>query len=227
MLIQKVSHIHNIRLGGNKRRGHVIHIILNAKKQIFLILFRQIGTGHHLIGEAHALSVAQNATGNDLTHGIITLQFHYFKDDQAVIDHNLVANAQIIDQAFVVYGNLGLISFDLIGGKSKGVTVFYFNLTFCESTNPVLRTLGIKHHGNGKIQLIADLFDQIHLFLLFRMSTMRKIQTSNIHARQAHLSQNLFILAGRANGADDLCLAHFIYLLIFFSFYMIHLSFVN
>ena len=80
--------------------------------------------------------------------------------------------------------------------------------TICEGLDAVLGALGIQQDGQGLAGLLADALDQSDLLLMLGMSAVREVQAGNIHAGQYHLSQNFFVLAGRADGADNFGFTH-------------------
>ena len=82
------------------------------------------------------------------------------------------------------------------------------DLAVFEGADPVLGALGIQQDGNGQIQLLTDLFDEVNLLLLLLMGAVGKIQPGHIHTGQAHFFQSLLVLGGGANGADNLGFPH-------------------
>ena len=208
VFVQEIAHIQHILLGGNKGRGHKVHIVLDAPQQVLLVRLGQEGAGHHLIGKGHALAVAEVAAHHTYAVGVAALQLLYLKNHQAVVDQHPVAYGQILNQALVIDGDPGLVALHLIHGEGKFVTGVYMDLAVFEGADPVLGALGIQQDGNGQIQLLTDLFDQVNLLLLLLMGAVGKIQPGHIHTGQAHFFQSLLVLGGGANGADNLGFPH-------------------
>ena len=77
-----------------------------------------------------------------------------------------------------------------------------------KGADAVLRALCVQQDGNGLLQLLPNLFDQVHFHLLLLMGAMGEIQAGNIHAGLDHAGEDLLIGTGRADGADDLCTLH-------------------
>ena len=208
VFIQERPQILHIPAVGNKGSRHEVHSIPDAKQQVFLILLAEEVVSQHPVGEIHTLPVRQIAPCQDPAPGIAALQLLHPENDQAVVDHDGVAHLQVLYEALIGDGNPGLISHHIVGGKGKHIPIVKGDPLICKGFDPVLRSLGVQHNGNGELQLLPDLPDQIDFLLMLLVRAMRKIQARHIHARQTHLSQGLLIFTGRPNGADDFRFPH-------------------
>ena len=205
---EEVLHILHILTGGHKGGGHEVHIVPDAEEQVRLVLLAEEGAGHEPVGEVHALPVGQVAAGQDLTDRVAALQGRDLEHHKAVVHQDPVPYGQVLNEALIGDGDPGLVALHILGGEGEGVAVVQVDLSVLEGLDPVLGALGVQHDGDGQAQLLPDLFDEVHLFLLLLMGAVGEIQPGHVHAGQAHLGQGLLVLAGRADGADDLCFAH-------------------
>ena len=155
--------------GGNEGGSHKIHPVFDAEQQVFLVLLGQIGTGHDLVGEAHALPVAHFSADHRAAVYVAALQFGYLKDHQSVADENPVAHIQILHKSLVVYADPGLVPFHIIRGEGKGIPLVHLHLSVPEGADPIFRSLGIQHNANGQIQLFPHLPDEVDFPLVLRM----------------------------------------------------------
>ena len=180
----------------------------NAKENIGLILLAQIRPGHDLIGERHALAVAEDTAHQTDAVNFRILDALHPELHHTVVHGNRIAGLQILVQILIVDAHQMLVTFHLPGGKGKIIPLCHGDLSCGKGTNPVLRALGIQHDGDGQAQLLANALNQFNLLFVLRIASVGEIQPGDVHACQTHLGQSLFVLAGRANGADNLCFTH-------------------
>ena len=89
--VQKRLNIQHVLSGGNKGCGNKVHPMPDTEQNIRLILLSQIGTGHDLLGEGHALAVAQLTADEALTDDIISPDLLHLKLHHTVIDGNHIS----------------------------------------------------------------------------------------------------------------------------------------
>ena len=85
-----------ILFGGNEGCSHEIDIVLDAHQDIRLVLLGKIRTGHDLIGEAHALAVAEGTANHGTAMDIRPLKGLYPEHHKAVIDQDLISHRKIL-----------------------------------------------------------------------------------------------------------------------------------
>ena len=140
--------------------------------------------------------------------GVAPRKLRDFKNHKAIVYQDPVSHVQVAHQAPVVDADPGLVPLHLVGGKGKGVSLLHLNFSRFESTDTVLRSLGIQHDADGQVQLLANLFNEVDLLFMLCVGAVGEIQPGNVHTCQTQLFQGLLVLAGGADGADDLRLAH-------------------
>ena len=84
--IQELTDVLHILGSGNEGSRHKINAVLDAEDDVFLILLGQVRTGHDLVGEGHALAVAEGTTHQALSDNVITHDFFNLEFHQTVID---------------------------------------------------------------------------------------------------------------------------------------------
>ena len=120
---QEALQFFHISLGGDKGGRHEIHLVLDAEEQILLVLLTEVGAGHDLIGEAHALTVGEHTAHQNLGDYIGALNTGDLTDHQAVIDQNPVTHGEVFGEFLIIDADPGLVTLHLIGGENKGVAL--------------------------------------------------------------------------------------------------------
>ena len=100
--VKEFTQIPGILRCGYERSRHKVHMIADAEQQIFLILFGKVRTGHDLIGETHALLVAEHAAGNHRADHIGIGQLSDGENHHAVVDSHLIAHRKISGKILIV-----------------------------------------------------------------------------------------------------------------------------
>ena len=113
-----------------------------------------------------------------------------------------------MDQSRVADGHTVLVTHNLLGGEGESVPLAEGDLPALEGADAVLRALGVQHDGDGQVELLPDLLDEIDLLLLLGMGTVGEVQAGHVNARLTHGRKDLLRLAGRADGTDNLCFSH-------------------
>ena len=65
-----------------------------------------------------------------------------------------------------------LVSYDIVGGKSKAVTGFERDGAMLKATDTVFRTLGVKHYGDRDAKLGTRLLYGVHHTLVVGVFTV-------------------------------------------------------
>ena len=211
--IQKFPENQDIIPCGNKRSRNEFNALFDTKENIGLILLTEEGLVQYLVGEVHALLVRQRPARHNGADSIVPGQLFYLEYHEAVIHQNAVTHLQVIDKSLVAYRYSLLRSLHLVCGKGKGISLLQLHLSILKCTDPVFRSFGIQHNGDGQVHVRPDLLDQIKFFFMLCVGTMGKIQSGQIHAGFKHFPERLFIIAGRSDGAHDLCFTHLFCLL--------------
>ena len=81
VFFQEVFQIHNVLFPGHKGGCHIVHLVLNAKEQIGLVLLAEIFLPENLSREAHALAVAEDAANHHAAMDVLRLQGFHLKDN--------------------------------------------------------------------------------------------------------------------------------------------------
>ena len=208
VFVQKGPQVFHILPGGDKGGRHKIHAVLNAEEQVLFILLAEEIVGQDAVGKIHAFPIGQVAAGHHPAQGVAALQLLHAENHQTVVDHDGVADLQIVDEALIGDGHPSLISDDILGGEGKHVAVLERDLFVFESFDAVFRPLGVEHDRNGQLQLLPNPLDQVDFLLVLLVRAVRKIEARDIHARQAHLRQGFLVFAGRPDGADNFRFPH-------------------
>ena len=180
----------------------------DSKEDIGFILFTQVGSGHNLVGERHALAVAENTAHQTLAVDIISGNVLHLKLNHTIVHSNNITGLQILVQRLVIHANPSFIAVHLVCGKRKVCAFRNGNLAGGEGSDAIFRTFCVQHNCNRQPQLLPDLLNQFNLFFMLFMGAVGKIQPRNVHAGKAHLCQCLLIFTGRTNGANYFRLSH-------------------
>ena len=91
VLVQELTDILNVLGSGNKGGRHKVHTVLDTENDVFLILLGKVRTGHDLVGEGHALAVAEDTALEALCDDIIAHDFFHLELHHTVIDGQHIA----------------------------------------------------------------------------------------------------------------------------------------
>ena len=208
VFVQQLADVQNVLLRGDEGRGHIVHAVGDAEQNIRSVLLGNVGAGHDLVGEGHALAVAERAACQTFAVDFGALNAFHFKPDDAVVHRYSVAGLQVLVEILIIDADLRLVPCHVLRGKGEAVPRFHFHLTGSKCSDAVLRAFGVQHDGDGQPQLLTYPLDQLDFPLVFGMGAVGKVQPRNIHAGKAHLGQRFLVFTGGADGTDDFCFAH-------------------
>ena len=214
-----VVHVDQVLLAGNEGAGNKVHAVLDAERDIRLILIRQVLLLHDLAGEAHALAVGKLAAANHAAMNILALDLLYAEGQKAVIEQNGITGNKLMHKLCIADRHDAFVSLHLVCRKGKALTLDQGHATVFKGLDTVLGTLGVQHDGNGHIQLGSYLLDAVNSFLMILVGIMGKIQSGYVHARLAKSAQGIFALSGRSYGTNNFCFAHISLQIIFCVYY--------
>ena len=67
-----------------------------------------------------------------------------------------------------------------------------------------LGAFGVEQDAHGNAQLARDALHALHAHVVLLMAAVGEIEAGDVHAREDHLAQRLFVITSRAHGAYDL-----------------------
>ena len=197
-----------ILAAGDEGTGDEVHVVFHAEADVLLVLLAEVGLLEHLAGEAHALAVGQFAAGHDLAADLRIGTLEHPEDHQAVVDQHRVADFQFLGEVLVGDGDALAVAEDVFGGKGEMLALVEHDAAVREAAGAVFGALGVQHDGDGHVQLLAHALDELDLFQMFLVRAVGEVEPRHVHARHTHLGKRIFIVTGRADGADDLCFSH-------------------
>ena len=94
----------------------------------------------------------------------------------------------------------------IISNNFYNTTLFNFNnFIIFNKTSSNFRPFSIKQNCNRNIKFIRNTFYTIHgLFVPF-ISSVRKVEPSNIHPFTNHFANHIIIITSRPNGTHNFC----------------------
>ena len=209
-LLDIVLHIDKILLAGYEGAGDVVNTILKTELNIALVGIGKVLLLHYLAGEGHTLSVGKLAAVNNTASDIRTAYLLYSEGKQTVVEKDGVTGQKLLGKSLVADADALCIADNILGGEGEGCTVGQVYLTALKGAYSVLGALGIKQDCNGQTELLPYLLYRIYSYKVILVSSVRKVESGNIHSRTAKSSEHLLALAGGADGANDLCFTHII-----------------
>ena len=142
---------------GDKGRGHVIHIHVDAEQQVILVLLAEVFGVQNLVGKAHALVVADDPADDHLAGGVGVIPLHDLDGHQAVVDEDGVANLQPLEHSGTGDGHLMNVPHHRFSGQGEGLSSHQLHLFFPKGADAELRPLGVQHEGDRLIQFLSHL----------------------------------------------------------------------
>ncbi len=206
--VQELPDVYKVLPAGHEGAGHVVHAVLDAEQQIGLVKLRQVDLVQDLAGEGHALAVGQLAAHRHAAADLAVYDLHHVQRQQAVGQQHAVAGFQVVGQALVVDGHAGLVAGHVVHAQREHLALLQRDLAVLEGLDAVFRALGVQHDGDGLIQALPHLLDVGDLLGVLLVGAVGEVDAGHVHARLHHRREGLGRLAGGADGADDLGLAH-------------------
>ena len=188
-----------------KRSG--VEVFLDSNK-IGFVLLAEVGLLEDLVRKAHALPVRELAADLDTAVDVLALDAEHLKDDEAVVDEDLVARVHFLREALVADADDALVALNVAGGEREGVAVVQRDLPVPEGADAVFRAFRVEQDGDWEAQLFPDGADHVELCFLLLMRPVGKVQPRDVHAGKAHLGQRFLVFTGGTDGTDDFCFAH-------------------
>ena len=205
---KEVLEVKHVLLAGDEGGRDEVDAVLDAEQQIGLILLAEIGLLEDLVRETHALPVGQFAADLDTAMDVLALDAEHLKDDEAVVDEDLVARVHFLREALVADADDALVALNVAGGEREGVAVVQRDLPVSERADAVFRAFRVEQDGDWEAQLFPDGADHVELCFLLLMRPVGKVQPRDVHACAAHVGEYGAVAAGRADGTYDLGFSH-------------------
>jgi hypothetical protein len=192
-------------------RSHVVHVVLGGEDQVFLVLEAhgpelQIG-----VGKVHALPAAQGASPFYLADHPVSLDGRDDQADAAVIDQDRVPRShgpgelriRRRDPGAVVA--VGIASFGMEDEVLAGLQIDQAVLDLSDAD---LDAPGIEHRGHHPTGARNGAGEPIEPRPMLLGRAVREVKPSHVHAGLDHGREDGRIVAGGAQGRDDLGLAN-------------------
>jgi hypothetical protein len=190
------------------KRGDKVYVIFQTEGEVLLVLLAEIHLLEHLVGEAHALSVGDDAACDHGTDNVPLGDLFYVENQKAVVYKNPVAHLDIIGEALIAYGNPGIVALYIVYGEGEGVALVDSLFYVFKHADAVLRALGVQQDGDGHIQLFTDLLYHLDPFFMLLIIAVRKVESRHVHTRKAKSLDSLLVGACGTYCTNDLGFTH-------------------
>ncbi len=127
---------------------------------------------------------------------------------QAVVDQNTRTASHVLWQLFIRNGTSLFVAHAFLGKQGIGLAGLEGNLGRVKLTGADFRTFGIAQQGDGKTQVLPQLFDHIRPCLMRRVVAMGKIETRHVHSGKHQLLHDIAVVSGRTHGTDNFRFTH-------------------
>ena len=198
VIIEELAHVNDVLGGAHKGGGDEIHVMFDAKEQVALVLFAQIGHGQMHAGDVDALARGNFAAADNAAVNIGIRRILDQQVDAAVVDEDGIAFLELGRECGIgdradgaAAGNGAGSEGEITAGLHLSAAVFHF-------AQADFGTFGIEQDGGGNTQTIAHAAEAIDHFLVRFMCAVRKIKTGHIHAAAQHFFHNGLAGAGGA-----------------------------
>ena len=208
VFIQHPSDLHGILGGAAEGGGDKVKPLLDAEADIRPVLGAHIGHGQVDAGDVDPLAVLDRAAVLHPADYVGLRLLHHFHADQAVIQHDLAAQAHILGQVFI--GDAANLpgAGDLPGGEGKVLAGLQVHLSLFKGLQADLWSLGVQQGGHRDVQFFAQVFEHLQPALVVLVGAMGEVEAGHIHAAFHHGLQDFRGVRGRTQGADNFGLSH-------------------
>ena len=215
MLIENVADLHNILRVAGKARGDQIEALLDAEQNVVAVARAHIRHGQVNAGDIDALLGFDDAVILDGADNIGTLDSVDGKLDQAVIQHDAATGLHIAGQVLIGDGADFVGALDLAGGQGEFLPGHQLFGAVGKGAKANFGTLGVQHGCHGQIQLLRQGAQEAVATGVFLVIAVGEVKTGNVHTVFQQLTQNAGLIGRGTHSANNLCLTHKMYLLMY------------
>ena len=194
-----------------KGSGDIIVAHPAAELDIGAVLLTDKRHGKIRVRDIHSLVVGHRSAVDDGTFDPVRADLLHLQFDKAVIDQDAASLLHVLRKILVINKSLFPVSFHLLRGQRKFLTLLQHYLAVLEISQTDLRTSGIQKCCYRKIQFPSDLHDSVEFCFVLFMCSVGKVKPRDIHTGLHQLFQHFLTLAGRSDGADDFCFSNHIF----------------
>ena len=166
-------------------------------------------------GDVDALLGLDDAVILDGADNIGTLDSVDGKLDQAVIQHDAATGLHIAGQILIGDGADFVGALDLAGGQGEFLPGHQLFGAIGKGAKTNFGTLGVQHGCHGQIQLLRQGAQQAVTTGVFLVIAVGEVKTGNVHTVFQQLTQNAGLIGRGTHSANNLCLTHKMYLLMY------------
>ena len=210
MGFQVFTDFNDVRTLTDKGGRNKVNALFATEDQVLLVFFGQRRQSDRHARQVNAFVLAKVAVVQHFTNNFVAFDSGDFHTDQTIVNQYGVADAQVAGETFIGHRNDFVITDNgFVGGEGKGLARFQRNVVAAFQLNGTdFRTFGIQKDCRfltGFTHHIAQVLDAL---TVFRVVTVREVQTHNVHASVQHFSQHLFGFGFRTDGANNFGLFH-------------------
>ena len=210
MGFQVLTDFNNVRTLTDKGCRNKVNALFATEDQVLFVFFSQRRQRDRYARQVNAFVLAEVAVVQHFTNNFVAFDSGHFHTDQTIVNQYRVANAQVAGEAFIGHRNDFVITDNgFIGGEGEGLACFQGDVVAAFQLNGTdFRTFGVQQDCRfltGFTHHIAQILDAL---TVFRIVTVREVQTHNVHARVQHFGQHLFGFGFRTDGANNFGLFH-------------------
>ena len=210
--LEIVTHNRNIRCRAAEWCGDEIKIHLLAVRKVIHILLWKIRHIKIYAGYIDALVICNEAAVNNSAYNIGGSDLINFHWNKAVINKDCCAVFNIARQTVIVYKRFFFCAHTWCCCEGESVALVNNDtLRVLKITESDFRTFCIKEGSNRQWKFVAELYNFFKSFCMLLILTMAEVESCNIHTGEHHLLKNFFVIRGRAYGAYNFSLCHFLY----------------
>ena len=207
-LAQELAQRAHIRRLARKGKRDVVHVVRYTEGDVVAVFFGDGWQVHADAGQVHVALAAERATVDHAAAHDAFLLAQHLEVDEPVVDRDAVAYINGLDDVGVV--DLDRALFDVLGTTHgdgdflAGAQVELGAHETCADLGP----LRVEHDRHGVLHATVQLLHGADHAGVPLVVPVRHVEPHHIHAGVVELLQHLERAGGRADGADDLGLAH-------------------
>ena len=187
VIVEELADLHHVLLAADEGRRHQVHVLLDAKEQVLLVLLPQDRHVQVHVRDVDALVVGHLAAVDDAADDLRIRGALHLQHDLAVVDQDGIARMHRCRQT------------------CKGLLD---DLRRAEIPQADLRALGVQHDGQRHAHLLPQLLEQRDGARVVLVIPVGEVEPGHVHARLHHLPERFHVPARRADSAYDLGLSH-------------------
>ena len=205
-----LADFHDVGTLTDKGGRNKVHALLATEDQVLFVFLSQRRKSDRYARQVNAFVLAEVAVVQHFTNNFVTFDRGDFHTDQTIVDQYGVADAQVAGEAFIGHRNDFVITYyRFVGGEGESLARFQGDVVTTFQLNGTdFRTFGIQKDCCFLARFAHHIAQVLDALAVFRIVTVREVQTHNVHTGVQHFGQHLFGFGFRTDGANNFGLFH-------------------